>query len=526
MKRLKRFRGFFSLCVMAALLSACGTTGDLEDGAPAPGDLAGPVGPVDPVEELERLEGLYKDAIRVPITPQIVKQIRDEKKEQLLEEIRYYPSVNIVLVHDRAGSSSLGLETQELRRPQGDEAAPEIEELTILTFQEGGSTLNQSRISRNDGGQLAGISPEGDVFEIHYPDRRITLGFVLNPERNWYDLAFAIEETGEGRVPLALTGARPHLLIHYRTVFPSAGETRIQLNAEPAPATSLLTEQDSAPARLPPPPAAAPEALSPAVAEAPAAAAPPLEMASPAGAGAAAEALAEAGTAPSTGAEAAAAIAAENGAVPPQEPPLQESPLQESPAIAEAPPVRNPPAAGIPAAPAAAAPAVAAPPPPAQSAGRAEPEAEAPRISANSPPELSAPAKPAAPPQSPPIPVAELPPLRDPAEAEAYALEYDIEVLLIMGGTAPSLPPAPLAVSSGVRDRAPGNYYTVQVGAFQDEKNAARAYAALERGGFSPLYESRQNLTRVVIPDVEQKDLARTRERIKALGFGEPYLRR
>jgi hypothetical protein len=421
MKRLKCFRGFFSLCVMVALFSACRTMGDLEDEAPIP---------ADPVEELERLEDLYKDALRVPISPQIVKQIRDEKKEQLLEEIRYYPSVNIVLVHDRAGSSSLGLETQELRRPQGDEAAPETEELTILTFQEGGSTLNQSRISRNDGGQLAGISPEGDVFEINYPDRRITLGFVLNPERNWYDLDFAIEETGEGRVPLALTGARPHLLIHYRTVFPSAGETRIQMNAEPAPVrdTSLVTEQDPALVRLPPSPAAF-ESEAPIWPAAPVEAAPQAEIA------------------PQTEAE--AEIAAEDGAARPQE--------SRSLAWAEA----------------------------------------------------------------SPVPVIELSPIWESAVTTAY----DREVILIVEEAFPDVPLVPVAAAGGVQDRAPGNYYIIQVGAFQDQEHAALAYAALEQGGFSPIYECHQNLTRVVIPEVEQKDLARTRERIKALGFGEPYLR-
>jgi cell division protein FtsN len=103
---------------------------------------------------------------------------------------------------------------------------------------------------------------------------------------------------------------------------------------------------------------------------------------------------------------------------------------------------------------------------------------------------------------------------------------YSIEVVFVMGSSVPAPTPVPVPVVRVTQDRAPGNHYTVQVGAFQDQKNAASAYTVLERGGFSPLYECHQNLTRVVIPAVDQKDLAWTRERLKALGFGEPYVRR
>jgi cell division protein FtsN len=72
---------------------------------------------------------------------------------------------------------------------------------------------------------------------------------------------------------------------------------------------------------------------------------------------------------------------------------------------------------------------------------------------------------------------------------------------------------------------AGGNFFVVQVGAFQDKKLADAAYAALKQEGFNPNYEDYQDLTRVFIPEVEPKDLARTRDRVKALGFGEPYIR-
>jgi hypothetical protein len=92
---------------------------------------------------------------------------------------------------------------------------------------------------------------------------------------------------------------------------------------------------------------------------------------------------------------------------------------------------------------------------------------------------------------------------------------------LITGGT-PSVPQNTGLASSPA---SAGSGYVLQVGAFKDRKNAADAYATLEREGFNPHYEDYQNLTRVVVPSVEPKDLANARARIKALGFGEPYVR-
>jgi cell division protein FtsN len=71
----------------------------------------------------------------------------------------------------------------------------------------------------------------------------------------------------------------------------------------------------------------------------------------------------------------------------------------------------------------------------------------------------------------------------------------------------------------------PDNSYVMQVGAYHDRENAAAAYTVLERAGFNPQYEDYQNLTRVVLPSVARNDLVHTRDRLKALGFGEPYIR-
>jgi hypothetical protein len=568
---MKRFAGFFLLCAAFALFSACETTEPSTTGVNTGGG-----------GDADYLESLYKDAIRVPITPQIVNQVRAEKKEYLLGEIRYFTSVNIVLVRDRAGTSSLGLETQELRRAQdagtaqtaqtgaGEaDSAQDGQTITILTFKEGGSSLNQSRIFKDDEGQLGSISPEGDVFEINYPERRITLGFVLNPEKNWYDLEFAVEETKEGRVPLALTGARPHLLIYYRTVFPESGETRIQLNDEPVPpakGTSGLTGQEPALAQVPPQPAGggqpgeagaaqsaneapgtvqsvtetavavemtqpvaeplmAVETTQP-VNEAPVLETPPPvngEMAraeTPVPVNDTAEVVAVE-TAPPVDTPVVVETTVDEPLVavettrPVTEIPVNETPLAETPVpvngeVAQA---GTPAAVNDAAGPAdqgagllAAGPAVIV----VSGAGNPVPE--------NAP----EPASPPAPsPESSPIPV---------------ILSFDrededpppVEVVLLIGGPASAGALGVYNVSGAgpVAAGLPGNYFTVQVGAFREQKNAARVYAALERGGFSPLYECHQDLTKVVIPAVNQKDLAWTRERIKALGFGEPYVRR
>jgi cell division septation protein DedD len=69
------------------------------------------------------------------------------------------------------------------------------------------------------------------------------------------------------------------------------------------------------------------------------------------------------------------------------------------------------------------------------------------------------------------------------------------------------------------------NSYIIQVGAFREERYASAVFAALERAGFCPRYEPHRDLTRVLIPAVERGDLARVREKIKALGLGEPYVR-
>ncbi|MDR0641973.1 MAG: SPOR domain-containing protein [Treponema sp.] len=481
---MKRFAGFLLLCAITTLFLACKTTEPIA--YPGSGSALGESGEVD------RLRALYRDAIRVPITPQIVHQIKSERKEHLLGEIRYYTSVNIVLVRDRAGASSLTLETQELDFSEVQGAlAQEGQAITILTFKEGGSLLNQSRIFKDDEGYLGSVSDEGDVFEIVYPERLITLGFVLNREKNWYDLEFAIEETGEGRVPLALTGVRPHLLIHYQTVFPEAGETRIQLDStqvQPVDSASALPGQDTVVARPDDPSVAVvqPAADDPPVVDDP----PPPVVVQPVVVQPVDDVPAD-------------QVVARVPDEPAQSTLYSPEARQDDPPGLEA----GPPAVST----------VSEAPAPGNFA--ADPLPEEDTQSLPDPLETVIFLEPAGetvfadPPETVPVPViSSLDQADDSGESQNFT-----EVVLIMG--APDIPDIK-------ESRVPANCYTVQVGAFREQKNAALAYAILERGGFTPLYECYQDLTRVVIPAVEQKDLARTRERVKALGFDEPYVRR
>jgi hypothetical protein len=596
---MKRFAGLFLFCVIIVLFSACGTM----EKSSAPND-----GSVDLAREVDRLEGLYKEAVRVPITPQIVNQVREEKKGYLLGEIRYYTSVNIALIHDSTGASSLDLETQELGRntetqdivqnssgtgPDQRDLSQDNSSILILTFKEGGSSLNQNRISRNDEGQLGSISPKGDIFEISYPNHRITLGFVLNQERNWYDLEFAVEENGQGRVPLALTGARPHLLINYQTVFPNTGETRIQLNNgqnRPAEGSSAVTGQDPAASQLSSLQSLQPDAIDDGsgaldnTAQPVVATEPPDDTAQPIVAVAelpvdTAQPVVIATESPDDTAQPVVATKPPDDTAQPIVA-VAELPVDTAqPVAAATPPVDVAQPVVAPAAlPNDTAQPVAPATPPVDTAqpvvATEPPDDTAQPIVAVAalPNDTAQPVAPATPPvdttqpvvvatESPvntaqPVPdqnlvmvigqsgkeepqrssslpeVSWVPPVLSPVQELVPNEDNTVKVVLIMSGAGnSSADRTPVVDTSGVNSvageepRASGTYYTIQVGAFREQKNAVAAYVALERDGFNPLYEYHQNLTRVVIPAVDQRELVQTRERIKALGFGDPYVR-
>jgi hypothetical protein len=441
---MKRLTGIFLLGVIAlALFSACKTVDPSTDGKIA-----------DLTNHVDRLQGLYKEAVRVPITPQIVNQIRREKKDYLLGEIQYFTSVNVALMHSRADDSAMSLENKALpkvtrSRPAqnstgtrktsstqnaASQASVELQEVSVLTFKEGGSSLDQRKITSSDEGHLKDLDAEGNVFEVAYPGRGITLGFVLNGEENWYNLEFAVDENTGERTSLAMTGVRPHLMINYQAVFP-IGETRIQMD-------KTLHQPD-------PPTTAGP------------------------------------------------------GFWLPPEPPLSSS-------------------------------------------------------SNSNPTPLNPPS--VVPPESPPDTGQFSPPVRTIVENPSFYLEGETadwgrgenfyleeapptswEDLYLGGEKSPDIdvvfltekakPPASDPAAPGPEKTPDGtslpglDRYIVQVGAFREQGNASAAFTALERAGFYPLYEAYQDLMRVLIPAIEKEDLARVREKIKALGLGEPYVR-
>jgi hypothetical protein len=457
---MKRLAGVLLLCA-AALFSACNTAGSSRANSAA----------IDLPGEVNRLRDLYREAVRVPLTPQIVEQVRKDNRAYLLGEIRYFSSVNIALMNSRTGDSSLDVETKELprvRRVQpaqdsqtasaaqtsrsaqarnsgtsqnpgngrlaqdsGESPAQEsplsvtVQEIGVLTFREGGSFLNQRRITSDEEGHLKSLSPGGDEFEIHFPARGITLGFVLNQEENWYDLEFALDEITGQRTPLAMTGIRPHLMIYYQTVFPS-GETRIQMDRALEPSSSV--------------PGAVPE---------------------------------------------------DN--LPPQVPGYDYQPEivppEEAAGLDEEPPVPS-------------------------FAGDWEPYSQEGWEEGDLGPVISLE-------RAPPTPWEDG---DDMFSCQGEDL-VEIDVVLAVEKAAPPAPDFPTErFYSGEGGVSPG--YIIQVGAFREKRNAAAAFTALERAGFCPFYEDYQDLTRVLIPAVEGGDLVRVKEKIKTLGFGEPYVRR
>jgi hypothetical protein len=343
------------------------------------------------------------------------------------------------------GSAALSAQNPgSARSSSAPDAAPrisiEFQEIPVLTFKEGGSSLDQRRITSDAEGHLKDLSPEGDIFEILYPDRGIILGFTLNREENWYDLDFAVDENTGERTSLAVTGPRPHLMIDYQAVFPF-GETRIQMDRtlrqpEPPPGAG-----DGEALRFSPPDSPPPDPFPgtvPAVTEIPP--------------------------------ETADTFPVEQFPDPPEEgTEIADLGTGDGDFYLEE-----------------------APPTPWEDGGE-----EGLYLGEGETPEVA---------------VVFL------SEKES-APAFDTARPVVEPETAAPFDPAGKTFSGA------GNRYIIQVGAFRERRNAAAAFAALERAGFHPLYEPHLGLTRVLIPAVERGDLPRIREELKALGLGEPYVR-
>jgi hypothetical protein len=172
------------------------------------------------------LQTELRGAVRVPVTPQIVDQVRVYNKESELWGIAYYTSVPVSLRSAQNGGSDIKRESKPLQLDTEDKESPE---LTVLTYSEGGSSSSSLRIDKENTGALVNISSDGNIFDIRYQLNSTTnpllLVFVLDPGKNWYELKYL----GEDRVPLDVTGDRPYLMINYQTVFSGSGEARTQI---------------------------------------------------------------------------------------------------------------------------------------------------------------------------------------------------------------------------------------------------------------------------------------------------------
>ncbi|MBA7687475.1 Endolytic peptidoglycan transglycosylase RlpA [subsurface metagenome] len=73
---------------------------------------------------------------------------------------------------------------------------------------------------------------------------------------------------------------------------------------------------------------------------------------------------------------------------------------------------------------------------------------------------------------------------------------------------------------------SPKKVYSLQLGAYRDEKNARRIMKGLEEDGFKPVLErTPSGINRVFIKDIQEVSLEHTREKLKALGFKDFLIR-
>jgi hypothetical protein len=68
--------------------------------------------------------------------------------------------------------------------------------------------------------------------------------------------------------------------------------------------------------------------------------------------------------------------------------------------------------------------------------------------------------------------------------------------------------------------------YEIQVGAFAEATHTANAFNTLSRGGFSPVLENIQHLTRVIVRGIPAGEVMACLERIGWLGFREAIIRK
>jgi cell division protein FtsN len=85
--------------------------------------------------------------------------------------------------------------------------------------------------------------------------------------------------------------------------------------------------------------------------------------------------------------------------------------------------------------------------------------------------------------------------------------------------------PAAVKISLSTHKKGSNKLYRLQVGSFLISANAVRAFNRLENAGLQPVYEKYGKYTRVVLPDIREKDISLYTEKINAAGFREIWRR-
>jgi cell division protein FtsN len=86
-----------------------------------------------------------------------------------------------------------------------------------------------------------------------------------------------------------------------------------------------------------------------------------------------------------------------------------------------------------------------------------------------------------------------------------------------------NLPPA--IVKPQMPDPANGKVYRVQVGSFEDTRNAKNAFDRVALARFQPAYETFENYYRVVITKVKSSDMREVARWLGYAGFKEIFIR-
>ncbi|MCL2792779.1 MAG: septal ring lytic transglycosylase RlpA family protein [Spirochaetaceae bacterium] len=83
-----------------------------------------------------------------------------------------------------------------------------------------------------------------------------------------------------------------------------------------------------------------------------------------------------------------------------------------------------------------------------------------------------------------------------------------------------------LEIIEGDASQAINYVYRIQVGAYRDIRNAQNAVAGLKANGLNPSIEQERDIFRVVLLNIEEKDVEKSREMLRRAGIRDYLVRR